>query len=319
MLLPAMIIKDKETDITGYIFDIQGLSVHDGPGCRTLIFLNGCTLNCSWCSNPEGISRKSSLMYFSSKCIGCGNCVKNCRHNAITLENEKIIIARSICAHCEKPDCIEECYTDALKISGYEISVSKLFEKIKRDRQFWGNEGGITLSGGEPLLQIDFAKEILSKCHDAYIHTAIETCGNIPWESFQKVIPFVDWIFFDIKHINSEIHKENTNAGNELILENAKRLSKEFQGRLIFRLPLIPGFNDSKENIDSIISFIKNSGRNEINILPLHHLGKEKYQMLDKEYIGSRFPVPTHDKLRAIEKLFKASGVNCYIGSETPF
>ncbi len=214
---------------------------------------------------------------------------------------------------------MDECYTDALRLSGYEISVSRLYEIIQRDRQFWGSEGGITLSGGEPLLQIDFAKEILSKCYEGYIHTAIETCGNIPWNNFQEVISNLDWIFFDLKHHDTIEHKKATSAGNSLILENAKRLSKEFTGRLIFRLPLIPSFNDSKENIVSIISFIKETGRNEINILPLHHLGREKYQMLHKDYLCSNFPAPTNEKLSDIKEVFKASGIDCFIGSETPF
>jgi len=314
-----MITQNKNTDLKGYIFDIQGLSVHDGPGCRTLIFFNGCTLNCSWCSNPEGINKKPSLMYYQAKCIACGNCVRDCKYNAIKLTDNKIIISRVICASCNNPTCVTECFTDALKVNGYEISVSRLFDIIRRDSHYWGNEGGITLSGGEPLLQIDFAEEILSRCHNAYIHTAIETCANVPWESFVRVIPYVDWILFDIKHLNSEEHKKNTNSANSLILENAKRLSKEFKGKLMFRLPLIPGFNDSAENINAVISFLKTIGKDEINILPLHHLGREKYQMLDKEYLGSKFLVPTYDKMKEIEMMFKTSGINCYVGSETPF
>lgn len=258
-------------------------------------------------------------MYFSSKCIACGNCIGNCPKNAIAIENDKLSIFRQLCVTCEKPSCFDECYTDALRLGGYEISVSKLYNIIQRDRQFWGSEGGITLTGGEPLLQIDFAKEILAKCHDAYIHTAIETCGNIPWKNFQDTISFIDWIFFDLKHVDNEYHKKATNAGNSLIFENAKRLSEEFGGRLVFRLPVIPGFNDSNENIASIISFIKETGKHEINILPLHHLGRKKYRLLDKDYLGNNYTIPTHEKLRDIEKTFTASGIDCYKGGETPF
>lgn len=319
MQLPVMILNKNHSDTKGYIFDIQGLSVHDGPGCRTLIFLNGCTLNCFWCSNPEGISRKPLPLHYSSYCITCGKCIGNCSQNAISIENEKLQILRQLCAECEKRSCIDECYTNALRLSGYEITVTKLFEIISRDRQYWGSKGGITLTGGEPLLQIDFSKEILAKCHEAYIHTAIETCGNVPWKNFQDVISYIDWIFFDLKHLTSEEHKNATKASNTLILENAKRLSEEFSGRLVFRLPLIPNFNDSNENIDNTITFIRKIGQKEINILPLHHLGREKYQMLGSVYYGGNFPLPTSENLRSIEKKFKESGIDCYLGGETPF
>ncbi|MEI7595086.1 MAG: glycyl-radical enzyme activating protein [Bacteroidota bacterium] len=319
MPLLAMILSYANSDLKGSIFDIQGLSVHDGPGCRTLVFLNGCTLNCFWCSNPEGINKKHSLLYFASKCITCGNCIEKCPSKAIKADNEKIYIARQLCVNCEKPDCVEECYTEALRVSGYEITVSKLYNIIQRDRQFWGSEGGVTLTGGEPLLQIDFATAFLSRCHQAYIHTAIETCGNIPYQNFQKAMPFLDWIFFDLKHFNVAEHKKGTLADNSVIIENAKRISAEFKGRLIFRLPLIPNYNDSKENIDSIVRFLKENNRNEINILPLHHLGREKYNVLNQEYTGINYPIPSPEQLKDIQKVFIESNINCYIGSETPF
>jgi len=314
-----MTLNKNSYDSKGFIFDIQGLSVHDGPGCRTLIFLCGCTLNCLWCSNPEGISTKPSLMYAEAKCIGCGNCVGNCSHHALSLEDGKLKILREMCHECDSSRCITECYTNALRLNGYEITVERLCEIISRDRQFWGRDGGITLSGGEPLFQLEFAKEILQRCHKNYIHTAIETCGNIPWGNFREVIPFLDWIFFDLKHQDDNLHRKATNSGNSLILENAVRLSNEFQGRLMFRLPLIPQFNDSEENLNSVISFLKETGRDEINLLPLHHLGREKYEMLQRCYSGSSFPIPTKDKLKNIRELFRASGIDCFTGSETPF
>ncbi len=314
-----MISKTDFQEDKGYIFDIQGLSVHDGPGCRTLIFLSGCTLKCFWCSNPEGISGKPSLLYFSRKCIRCGNCVQACQHNAIKIEGNQHRINRSYCLHCEKNVCLEECYTDALQLGGYEISVSKLFSIIQRDRNYWGSGGGITLTGGEPLLQIDFVKEILKRCHDSFIHTAIETCGNVPWSSFLEVLPYLDWIFFDLKHTNKPEHKEATSAENVLILENACLLSTHFTGRLIFRLPLIPGFNDTDENITSTIAFLKNIRSKEINVLPLHHLGREKYEMLGIDYKGNHFPVPTIEQLRQVAATFNDAGILCYIGSETPY
>lgn len=306
-------------EISGYIFDIQGLSVHDGPGCRTLLFLNGCTLDCFWCSNPEGISARPVPMHFTSKCISCNNCINSCQKNAIKREEGRLFISRKLCLDCENNSCISECYTDALKLSGYKITTTKLMSIIQRDRQFWGDGGGITLSGGEPLLQISFAKKILMHCHESYIHTAIETCGNIPFHNFQQVIPYLDWIFYDLKHFDSKVHLSGTNVNNSLIIENAKRLAHEFDGRLIFRLPLIPNFNDSHENIKSTISFLKEIGKNEINVLPLHHLGREKYPAINKEYSGLNYPTPTNDDLLKIKRVFSDNMINCHIGSDTPF
>jgi len=314
-----MTLNSYKSDKKALIFDIQGLSVHDGPGCRTLLFFSGCSMNCFWCCNPEGISNTPSPMYFSSKCISCGHCVHNCSENAIQFVDDKLHISRVLCKTCIQYSCTGECYTDALKLSGYEMTIPVLMKLIRRDRQYWGIKGGITLTGGEPLIQIDFVKELLSLCHEAYIHTAVETCGNIPWENFNRVIPYLDWIFFDLKQMDSYKHKKATGAGNSLILENAKRLSKEFQGRLVFRLPLIPGFNDTQENIDNVIAFIKETGRDEINILPLHHLGREKYPLLNKEYTGGDFPVPSPEHLKELRNTFLKEGIRCYTGSDTPF
>lgn len=303
----------------GYLFDIQGFSVHDGPGCRTLIFMKGCNLNCFWCSNPEGNSSKPVPLYFASKCIYDANCLESCPHDAISITNNHLEISRDLCSKCESYACADACLTDALCISGYEISTDELFKIIERDRQFWGNSGGITLTGGEPLLQIDFAGEILQKCYDAYIHTAIETCGNVPWVNFEKVMPFLDWIFFDLKHMNPAFHKKATGAYPGMILENAARLAGEFTGRLIFRLPLIPGFNDTAENIEAVASFINKAGKKEINLLPLHHLGREKYNLLNKPYQALDYPPPTKTDLEKVKKHFTTLGVKCYINDETPF
>lgn len=228
-------------------------------------------------------------------------------------------INRQICTSCDNQACIQECYTGALRLSGKEMSVTELFNLIQRDRNYWGTGGGLTLTGGEPLLQIDFAESILHRCHDAYIHTAIETCGNIPWSCFERVIPFLDWIFFDLKHFDASEHKRATHSDNEQIIANARLLSEQFTGRLIFRLPLVPGFNNSEENIDSLIRFLKETGRTEINILPLHHLGSEKYHSLGKEYAGVQFKTPDIQDMKKMKSVLTEAGISCYIGSETPF
>ena len=306
-------------EISGKIFDIQGFSVHDGPGARSLIFLKGCSLNCFWCSNPEGISKSIIPLYYSSKCIACGNCIKACTNNAIQLIEGNIKIDRNICEKCDDHSCNVNCYTDALRMSGRSITVDELFSVIQRDRQYWGNEGGITLSGGEPLLQIDFVSNLLEKCYNSYIHTAIETCGHVPWKNFEKTIEYLDWIFFDLKHMNSEQHLSATGQHNKTIINNVKKLNENFKGRVVFRLPLIPGFNSSKKNLKEIANLISETKWKEINILPLHHLGREKYQLLGIKYKGIKYNLPTTLELNSAKNIFEKLGIKCFTSHETPF
>jgi len=302
-----------------YIFDIQGLSVHDGPGCRTLVFLQGCTLNCSWCSNPEGISLSPNLLYNSDKCRLDGNCIEDCQFDAIRIEDNKLIIIRALCKDCNDYSCLKNCYTKALSISANKTQVDKVFSIINRDRQFWGQDGGITFSGGEPLLQIDFVEELLQRCHDAFIHTAVETCGNIPWRNFQRTIPYLDWIFMDIKHPDSAKHHSMTGVGNETILANAENLAREFDGRLIVRIPVVPGFNDTEEALEGYKDFLAFINVKEVNLLPLHHLGREKYKLVGKKYIMNSLKTPSQKRMKEIEDVFFKAGITCYSGSSTPF
>ena len=301
------------------IFDVQGLSVHDGPGCRTLIFMQGCSLNCIWCSNPEGISLNSSLLYFADNCRLDGNCVKDCEFDAISIENDKLIIDRRLCEKCLSFNCINNCYTKALRKSSEEYSVEKLLKIVQRDRQYWGHDGGISLSGGEPLLNIDFVEEFLKQCYNSYIHTAIETCANVPWSYFERTMAFLDWIFIDIKHLDTNIHRGLTGAGNELILSNLKRLAKEFKGRIIVRIPLIPAVNDGLDNVQDYIKLFKENNITEVNILPLHHYGREKYKLLQKDYLMTDLNSQKDEQLKEIQKAYSMAGIKCYSGSITPF
>ena len=313
---------------TGTIFDIQGFSVHDGPGCRTLIFFKGCSLQCLWCSNPEGISFFPEILYNVSRCTLDGFCIEACPNDAISKcdhrsgsdpNHEKLHFDRSFCRQCVTFDCISSCCAGALNKGGYEITTDDLYSRITRDRQYWGSQGGMTLTGGEPFTHPEFAKEILQRCYNSFIHTAAETCGNFPWQNISPSLPFLDWLFFDLKHMDPDIHKQMTGSSNQVILSNATRLSKEFTGRMVFRMPVIPGLNDDPVNISEMSDFIRSGGRNEINILPVHHYGREKYGLVGKPYFSSVLDFPGTEMLEKIKSHFEESGIICYIGNDTPF
>ncbi|MFH1160293.1 MAG: glycyl-radical enzyme activating protein [bacterium] len=305
--------------LTGTLFDIQGFSVHDGPGCRTLIFLKGCPLSCKWCCNPEGRHAFIEPLFRRNKCTFDKLCVEACPRGAISAEEHSIVINRAVCATCETYVCAEACCTGALQKGGTTLTVEKLFSIIQRDRQYWGNRGGITLTGGEPFFQWEFSHAILKRCHDSLINTAAETCGQVPWEFYEPSLVYLDWLFFDIKHLDPENHRDGTGQPNRLILENAQRLAHEFPGRMVFRMAVIPGYNDSGEHIRELAGFLVSTGRKEINILPLHHLGREKYTLAGLPYYTDDFTLPTVESLQHIAGIFGETGIACYVGSETPF
>lgn len=303
----------------GTLFDIQGFSVHDGPGCRTLIFFKGCSLRCRWCSNPEGITPFPEPLYKVEKCTFDKLCIDGCKAGAIKINSGHLEFDRAKCAGCTTFGCVESCCSGALKQGGYNITADALYATINRDRQYWGAHGGITLTGGEPFVQPEFASNLLKRCYEAYIHTAAETCGNVPWENIERCLPFLDWIFFDLKHMNSRIHEEITGSANRLILSNAMKLGKMFPGRLIFRMPLIPGLNNAQDHILEMAAFIRSAGRNEINILPVHHLGREKYRLLGHSYYTDDFGSPSGEELKEVQLIFESNGITCHVGSQTPF
>jgi pyruvate formate lyase activating enzyme len=303
----------------GYLFDIQGFSVHDGPGCRTLIFLKGCSMQCSWCSNPEGLHYFPEPLHNSQTCIFDRLCVEACGKSAITAVEHHFSFDETLCRECVTHECAQACCTGALKIGGYKISGDELMKKIQRDRQYWGSKGGITLTGGEPFLQPVFVRDILQRCHQSYIHTAVETCGNIDWTSIEPSLEYLDWIFYDLKHMDDSSHIAMTGAGNGLILENARKLAMKFTGRLVFRMPVIPGFNDSGEHILQVSAFLNSIGKDEINILPLHHMGREKYNLLGMKYYTDNFSAPSKESMNHIQSVFRDQAIHCYQSSDAPF
>lgn len=306
----------------GLIFDIQGFSVHDGPGSRTTVFFSGCPLNCTWCANPEGREKKQQIMFSTQKCksdLGCSRCMESCSLGSISFCEKILKRDINICGECKTFDCVNNCYHEALRLSGKYYSIEEIMNVLRRDREFWGN-GGVTFSGGEPLLQTDFLKDVLVQCKNENIHTAIETTAYSESKKFLNIMSYIDFAFIDIKHMNSKLHKLKTSVGNEQILHNITLLRKtSWQGRLILRMPVIREYNDSNENIYEIIKFMLENDIFEINILPFHRMGASKWKQLGLEYEFKEEAPTKTEKLSEIQEMFLNSNIACYIGNEVMY
>ncbi|MFX0136449.1 MAG: glycyl-radical enzyme activating protein [Candidatus Hodarchaeota archaeon] len=299
-------------ETTGTIFNIQRYSIHDGPGIRTLVFFKGCPLRCLWCSNPESQTSHPEILFSSSKCIGCGKCSEVCPEDAIIKSTDKRI-NRNKCNLCLK--CIETCYAEALEVAGKKMTVEEVVKEVEKDRPFYEKSGGgITVSGGEPLMQPKFLKELLKECKNRGINTAIETCGHVKWTTFNEILEYIDLILFDLKHMDSNSHEELTGKNNDIIMDNIKKIS-ELKKPIIIRFPLIPGCNDSIENIKRTGEFVKMlEGVDEINIIPFHRLGESKYEKLDREWTMHEVKPPEKDRLEEIKKILESYGLKVKIG-----
>ena len=265
----------------GWVYDIQRFSLHDGPGIRTTVFLKGCFLRCAWCHNPESQFSLPEVAEFKDRCIGCGQCIEVCPEKAIT--EKKWFINRAICTRCGK--CAEVCPSRARKIIGKKMTAEDVLREVRKDKLFYKNSGGgITLSGGEPLMQPLFSQKLLRMCKKENIHTAVETCGYANGSGFNKILPFTDLVFYDIKHINPLKHKEFTGKTNELILGNLKKMVEE-KADIVIRIPLIPGYNDAKEDITAVAEFLRGlKYTKRIELLSYHRLGEAKYDRIGREY-----------------------------------
>ena len=305
----------------GIITNIQVYSIHDGPGIRTLVFLKGCPLSCRWCCNPECINREIEIEFFNLKCIGCGACLMACTKGAINPDLEVGTGFKIDIEKCDKcGDCIKTCLPHALKFVGERMSVDEVLDRVKKDRVFYMKSGGgVTISGGEPLYQFEFTRELLEGCYDENIHTAIETCGFASWEKYRELLKYLDLILYDIKHMISKSHQEITGRPNEPILENLKKLSQDGTP-IIIRLPLIPDHNLDDENIKATAEFISTLDNiEEVNLMPFHQFGKDKYERLCREYviddlIGMQVQDGGKEKLDELKRLFESYGFKVLVG-----
>jgi pyruvate formate lyase activating enzyme len=296
----------------GLIFNIQKFSLHDGSGIRTLVFLKGCPLTCKWCANPEGQSYTPELAYRRDKCIGiaeCDRCREVCEVDAIRgAEDGRVDIARELCTDCGK--CVEACPSEALEIFGTSMSAEELIRVVEEDSSFYARSGGgVTLSGGEPLVQVEFVIDFLTKARARGIHTALETSGLCRWEDLERACRLVDQIFFDVKALDCTKHEEGAGVGNERILENLGNLRESFPSLPVtVRTPVIPGFNDMPEEIRDIAAFLDRLPGDpvEFELLPYHRFGESKYSQLGKAYPLQGLEPPPKQRIEDLRQLLKS-------------
>lgn len=298
--------------LTATLFNIQKFSVHDGPGIRTTFFFKGCPLRCAWCHNPESLAVKPELLHNKEKCTGCSECADNCKDGSITMKDGKISINNKLFDGNE--DILDECLQNALAIAGTTYTLEQAMKEALKDQVFYEESGGgVTLSGGECLMQIDFVEAFLKRLKEKKIHTTVDTCGHVPQEHFERILPYVDLFLYDVKHTDIEGHKEFTNVNNELIINNLRYLSN--QGANIFlRLPIIVGVNATNEHIHQIVDLLDTVKVNQINLLPYHSIGQGKYDRLNIAYDKEAFAAPSDEQLNKFKSIFTSKKLSVMIG-----
>ncbi|MBN1978682.1 MAG: glycyl-radical enzyme activating protein [Anaerolineae bacterium] len=298
---------------TGIVFDIKKFSIHDGPGIRTTVFLKGCPLRCWWCHNPEGLAPEPELMVRASRCIKCDACLDVCVHGALYRDGAKVVTDAAKCVLCGA--CVAACHAEARQIVGREMTAAQVMAEVERDVPFYDESGGgATFSGGEPLLQQDFLRELLRACKARGIHTAVDTCGFAPWEALDGVREAVDLFLYDLKLMDDARHRAFTGVSNALILSNLRALSQRGHD-IVVRLPLIPGINDDEENIRRTGAFAAELPHLvRIDVLPYHGLGDEKYGRLNKPYNLSETRPPADDRVAEAVRILKGVGLQVGVG-----
>lgn len=292
---------------TGRIFDIQRYSIHDGAGIRTLVFLKGCGLSCPWCCNPESQSFAVELAVNSGRCIHCGLCAEACPVDAIPFGTAgEVVPDRLRCQTCGA--CVLACPMACRTLYGRVVSVDDLVREVERDALFYrASGGGVTVSGGEPLLQASFVADFFSACRQHGIDTALETCGYARWEDFARVLTYTDTVLFDIKHLDGEAHRRLTGVGNELILANLRRATQS-AARIILRMPLIPGYTMEPTNVRAVANLARELGISELHLLPYHGLGERKYEALGKHYPLADFEQIPLEQIRELKSITEENG-----------
>lgn len=298
----------------GSVFNIQRYSLHDGPGIRTIVFFQGCPLRCLWCSNPESQPMNFQMLFQEKDCIGCRECMRPCGDGAITFGEDDFYpnIDRKKCISCLS--CVEACPTKALHVSGSRMSVEEVMEEVLRDKAFYDKSGGgLTLSGGEALMQPEFAIALLDAARNQGIHTAIETTGYAQPEVFDRVTEHADMILFDFKQLDDGKHQQFTGVSNKLILRNLKAIISRQTPDLIVRIPVIPDFNHSPDEMAEMAEFLVEQGAKKVHLLPFHQMGENKYKMLGIDYEFGEYKALHEEDLIDHLKTFLSYGLDTEI------
>nr|WP_312577614.1 trans-4-hydroxy-L-proline dehydratase activase [Sedimentibacter sp.] len=294
------------------IFNIQKFSVHDGPGIRTTVFLKGCPLRCLWCHNPESQNLKKEILYDSKKCVLCGKCKEVCPNDAIKIEDGKLTTDKDKCNYCG--ECVVYCMYGAREVAGKIYSADEVVKEVMKDKIFYEqSNGGVTLSGGEPLIQIEFVEELLKRLKEEKIHTAVDTSGAVSFEILERAAKYTDLFLYDLKLMDDDKHKKYIGVSNKNIIENLIKLSK-IHSNINVRMPIIGNVNDDDLHIEKTLKLLKNLNIKKINLLPYHSIAKHKYEKLGLVYEDEKMTVPSETKMNCFKELFEKNGYIVKIG-----
>lgn len=297
----------------GLVLNIMHFALHDGPGIRTTVFLKGCPLHCWWCHNPESQRPEPEVIYFEERCIRFGDCVRACPHGALHLDEQRLIHDPRLCQHCA--ECVSACSASARQLAGRWMTVSDVVAEVSKDQVFFDESGGgITVSGGEPLMQAAFVESLLAACRARRIRTVLDTCGWADPNALLRVSENVDLFFYDLKLMDSERHRHFTGVKNDVILRNLEMLA-ERGSAVVVRVPVIPGVNDDNDNMEDLSEFLIRLGLREIDLLPYHRFGSDKYRRLHLPYRMEGVAPPTDRQMEALAAGLRRDGFTVRIGS----